>query len=106
MVYVAIGVHELSIYCWVFSISLALALFLFNRAQTKLLLPTIEISECHIVLNTSVSKRSVYNLECIEGARFIWHILYFRHNGWPILVPLPGMPRELRALLVNALNRR
>lgn len=104
MVYVAVEINQLSIYFWVFSISLVLALYLFNRVQTNLLLPTIEVSDCHMVVNTPMSKRAVYNLECIEGARFIWHILYFRHNGWPILTSLPRMPKESRDMLVAAIK--
>jgi len=104
MVYAAIQVNQISIYCWVFSLSILFALFLFCRAQTKLKFPTIEVCNYHLVVNAPLSKRAVYNLACIDGVKFLWHVLYFRHNGWPVLIPLPRMPKEKREELLAVIK--
>ena len=103
-VYMAVELEEMYFYFLTFSVSLIWGLILFRRAQTKLVFPTIEISNSHIVVNTPISNRAVYNLGCIEGARFFWHVLYFRHNNWPILVPLPRMPKLQRKVLLDAIK--
>lgn len=104
MVYTAIQVNQVSIYCWVFSLSILFALFLFHRAQTNLTFPTIEICSQHIILNTPTSKRTVYNLAYVDGAIFFWHFFYFRHNGWPVLTPLPRMPKQIREELLTVIK--
>lgn len=102
--FVAIHSGSLQMYLTSLSFSLILGLFLAHRAQTKLMFPTVEVCNQHLVLNIPVSKRAVYNLSQIEGARFFWHILYFRHMGWPVLTPLPKMPVEAKRQLLNILG--
>ncbi len=104
MVYIAVDYHQIFFYLGVFSVSLFWGLLLFHRAQTKLVLPTIEVSDSHMVVNTLMSKREVYNLDCVSGAKFVLHLLYFRHNGWPVLVPLPRMPKNRREELLNVIK--
>lgn len=100
----AIHTGSLQIYLLSFSFSLIFGLFLTHRAQTQLLFPTVEVCSQHLVLNLPISKRAVYNLKQIEGARFFWHILYFRHMGWPVLTPLPKMPVEAKKQLLSMLG--
>lgn len=100
----AVQTGHLSIYLFAFSFSLILGLLLFNRAQTSLVFPTVEVCDQHLILNPPMTRRTVYNLEHVEGARFFTHFLYFRHNGWPVLAALPRMPKETRAQLLDAIG--
>ncbi len=104
--YVAIQSGGFHFYLLSFSVSLIWGLVLYKGAQTKILFPTIDVSDVHIVVNTPMSRRSVYNLDRVEGCRFYWHMLYFRHNGWPILVPLPSMPKSHRQDLLDAMRNQ
>ena len=101
---VAFQSGSIRIYLVSFSVSLIFALFLFHRAQTNIMLPTVEVCSQHLVLNMPLSRRTVYNLGKIEGAKFFWYVLYFRHMGWPILTPLPRMPVETRKQLLDLLR--
>lgn len=103
--YVAIAIGELHFYFLSFSVLLILALLLLKMAQTSITFPTIEVTDTHLVTNLSMSRRAVYNLEYIEGAKLYFHMLYFRHNGWPVIIPLPKMPKELRLDLLVAIIR-
>lgn len=102
----AVAFHSgsLEIYLMSFSASLIFALFLFHRSQTKIVLPTVEACGQHLILNMPLTKRTVYNLGHIKGAKFFWHILYLRHMGWPVLTPLPRMPIETRRQLLGVLG--
>lgn len=104
--FIAMAIHtgQASIYLWGFSFSLILALFLFHRAQTSIIFPTVEVCSQHLILNTPVSKRAIYNLEYIEGARFFGYVLYFRHKGWPVFTPLPRMSVDIRWQLLEAIQ--
>lgn len=101
----AVDSEHLSIYLLAFSFSLISGLWLCNRVQTNLTFPTVEACEQHLILNLPVSQRKVYNLEQIEGPRFLRHILYFRHNGWPVLAPMPHMSKDQREQLLSILQR-
>lgn len=102
---VAVRTGHLPVYLFSFSISLMSGLWLFHRAQTNIIFPSVEVSERHLILNPPMTRRTVYNLKHIEGARFFKHILYFRHNGWPVLAPLPRMPKAVREQLLTAIKR-
>lgn len=100
----AVQTGHLSIYLFAFSFSLILGLLLFKRAQTNLMFPTVEVCDQHLILNPPMTRRTVYNLKRVEGARFFLHFLYFRHNGWPVLAALPRMPKETRTRLLEAIR--
>lgn len=86
-----------------FSTLVALALFLFRRAQTKLRFPEVEVTNHHLVLNRPLRKRCVYNLSEIKSPKFIFGILYFRHLGWPVVEPF-HMPKEEQEKLLALLS--
>lgn len=100
----AIHFMQLSFFLFAFSVALSSGLWLFYRAQTSIAFPLVEVCDRHLILNMQGARRSVYDLECIEGARFFGHILYFRHNGWPVVFPLLRLPKTLRASLLELLE--
>lgn len=100
----AINSGEVHFYLWSFSFSLLFALILWHRVQVSIRFPTVEVCDRHLILNLATQSRRVYDLELIEGARFFRHVLYFRHDGWPVLAPLPRMPMALRQQLLEALR--
>lgn len=86
------------------SVSLVFALLLVHRAQSNLTFPAMEVCDQHLVVNMPLSRRRVYNRDRVEGARFLWHIFYFRHMGWPVFIPLPRMPMDKRKQLLALLR--
>lgn len=95
-----------SITSYLFSSSLSLlyGLFLLHGVQTSVVFPAIEVSDDFLIVNTGKNRRSVYDLDRIAGARFFRHILYFRHNKWPVIVQLSRMPKKTRQELLIAIT--
>jgi len=103
-IYMAIEAKDVSGYFIFPSLIIVWALFLFKRAQSKIHFPAIELTEQHLILNSPMYNRRVYNLESIEGPRFLLGILYFRHLGWPVISSFATMSKEKQVAIMNILK--
>ena len=56
----------------------------------------MEISGKFVVFIRPIARRAVYDMTRIYDIRLFWVYLFFRYEGWPIIIPLRmGRPERL-----------
>jgi len=63
----------------------------------------VEISGKFIVFLRPMGKRKVYDLALIKDLNLFWNYLFFRYNGWPVLMPL-SIKKEQRHKLMTSIE--
>lgn len=102
--YAAFDQAEFKVWFWVVILIFFVWYISIKHLHTLYSFPKIQIDQDFFILCECFSRRRVYNLENISGVKCFSKSIYFKHNGWFVVINLTSLTEEEQDKLFQLLK--